>query len=111
MGVLSWVQRIKRVRERVSDLLGDNGWRWRVLRTSNAYDFRDPGAPNSSGTPNQAFFLLKGRPRRRKDTASGGERGSAREGGWRISLPSCHSEGCRPEKGGKWQVFGRIKQA
>jgi len=23
----------------------DNGWRWRVLRTSNAYNFRDPGAP------------------------------------------------------------------
>ena len=43
-GVLSWVQRIKRVRERCADLLGDNGWRWRVLRTSNAYNFRDPGA-------------------------------------------------------------------
>ena len=33
-GILSWVQRIKRVRERCADLLGDNGWRWRVLRTS-----------------------------------------------------------------------------
>jgi hypothetical protein len=41
-GVLSWVQRIKRVRERCGDLLGDNGWRWRVLRTSNAYAFTDP---------------------------------------------------------------------
>jgi hypothetical protein len=41
-GVLSWVQRVKRVRERCSDLLGDNGWRWRVLRTSNAYAFADP---------------------------------------------------------------------
>ncbi len=61
-GILSWVQRIKRVRERCSDLLGDNGWRWRVLRTSNAYSFRDPGAPDSSksenptGTRNQVFF-------------------------------------------------------
>ena len=61
-GVLSWVHRLKRVREPCPDLLGDNGWRWRVLRTSNAYDFRDPGAPNSSkanfqsGTPNQGFF-------------------------------------------------------
>jgi DNA-binding MarR family transcriptional regulator len=60
-GILSWVQRIKRVRERCSDLLGDNGWRWRVLRTSNAYNFRDPGASNPSksekptGTPNQDF--------------------------------------------------------
>jgi hypothetical protein len=26
-GILSWVQRVKRVRERCSDLLGDNGWR------------------------------------------------------------------------------------
>ena len=43
-GVLTWVQRIKRIRERVSDLLGDNGWRWRVIRTSNAYAFNDPGA-------------------------------------------------------------------
>ena len=30
-GVLSWVQRIKRVREACPDLLGANGWRWRVL--------------------------------------------------------------------------------
>jgi AraC-like DNA-binding protein len=60
-GVLSWVQRIKRVREACPDLLGDNGWRWRVQRTSNAYNFRDPGSPESSksekptGTPNQDF--------------------------------------------------------
>ena len=61
-GVLSWVQRIKRVREPRPDLLGDNGWRWRVLRTSNSYAFADPSPaadrPNSSkfekptGTPN-----------------------------------------------------------
>jgi hypothetical protein len=79
-GVLTWVQRVKRVRERCSDLLGDQGWRWRVLRTSNAYCFHDPGAadrnrPESSksdfptGTPNQeslsvlgaAFLAAKGR--------------------------------------------------
>ena len=34
-GVLTWVQRVKRVREACHDLLGDGGWRWRVLRTSN----------------------------------------------------------------------------
>jgi hypothetical protein len=61
-GVLSWVNRIKRVRERCADLLGDEGWRWRVMRTSNAYHFRDPGSPESSkanfqaGTPNQDYF-------------------------------------------------------
>jgi hypothetical protein len=32
-GIISWVNRIKRVREPCPDLLGDNGWRWRVLRT------------------------------------------------------------------------------
>jgi Helix-turn-helix domain len=59
--VLSWVQRIKRVREAYPDLLGANGWRWRVQRTSNAYNFRDPGSPDPSksekptGTPNQDF--------------------------------------------------------
>jgi Helix-turn-helix domain len=61
-GILSWVNRIKRVREPCPDLLGDNGWRWRVLRTSNAYHFRDPGEPEPSkanfqtGTANQVFF-------------------------------------------------------
>jgi AraC-like DNA-binding protein len=66
-GIMTWVQRVKRVRERCADLLGDNGWRWRVLRTSNAYAFTDPSPaadrPNSSksekptGTPNQEFPL------------------------------------------------------
>jgi Helix-turn-helix domain len=70
-GVLSWVQRIKRVRERCGDLLGDDGWRWRVLRTSNAYAFNDPSPagdqPNSSKsekpteTPNQELFSSKKR--------------------------------------------------
>jgi hypothetical protein len=27
-GVQTWVQRVKRIRERCLDLLGDNGWRW-----------------------------------------------------------------------------------
>jgi hypothetical protein len=65
-GVLSWVQRIKRVREAYPDLLGANGWRWRVQRTSNAYNFREPGSHNSSksdfqsGTPTQDFSSDKG---------------------------------------------------
>jgi AraC-like DNA-binding protein len=64
--ILSWVHRIRRVREPCPDLLGATGWRWRVLRTSNSYAFNDPspaGAQlNSSkseketGTPNQEFF-------------------------------------------------------
>jgi hypothetical protein len=67
-GVLSWVQRIKRVREACPDLLGDEGWRWRVLRTSNSYAFSDPSpaadrpnpskSENQPGTPNQVLFPL-----------------------------------------------------
>jgi hypothetical protein len=43
-GVLTWQHRITRVRERCRDLFGREGWRWRVVRTSNAYVFRDPAA-------------------------------------------------------------------
>jgi hypothetical protein len=65
-GSSHWVHRIKRVRKACPDLLGDNGWRWRVLRTSNAHAFTDssPAAdpPNSfksekpTETPNQGFI-------------------------------------------------------
>jgi hypothetical protein len=41
-GVLTWQHRITRVRERCTDLWGRAGWQWRVVRTSNAYVFRDP---------------------------------------------------------------------
>jgi hypothetical protein len=43
-GILTWQHRIARVRERCRDLWGREGWRWRVIRTSNAYVFRDPSA-------------------------------------------------------------------
>jgi Helix-turn-helix domain len=71
-GILTWVQRIKRVKEPCSDLLGEGGWRWRVLRTSNAYAFSDPSPaadwPNSSksetptGTLNQVISFDTVRP-------------------------------------------------
>jgi hypothetical protein len=80
-GILTWVQRIKRVREPCPDLLGDEGWRWRVLRTSNAYAFSDPSPaadrPNSSksetppGTPNQDISL---RNRKANGSASCGQK-------------------------------------
>jgi hypothetical protein len=41
-GVLSWVQRIKRVRVRCPDLFGADGVRVVPQRTSNAYHFNDP---------------------------------------------------------------------
>jgi AraC-like DNA-binding protein len=40
-GILSWVHRLRRVRDR--DQAGA-GWRWRLLRTSNGYRFHDPKA-------------------------------------------------------------------
>jgi hypothetical protein len=64
-GLLSWHNRIARVRERATDLLGAS-WRWRIVRTSNAYQFRDPQPgsapvdPSKSeiqtGTTNQELF-------------------------------------------------------
>jgi Helix-turn-helix domain len=94
-GILSWVHRLKRVREPCPDLLGDNGWRWRVLRTSNSYNFRDPGAPRSedepskanfqSGTPNQAFFSSL-------EAAFGGERpppAAVKEAFGRVKRKDC----------------------
>ena len=64
-GVLTWQHRITRVSEHYTDLFGRTTWRWRVIRTSNAYAFRDPqeaekaGIPsrseNRSGTPNQGI--------------------------------------------------------
>jgi hypothetical protein len=55
-----------RVRERCTDLFGRVSWRWRVIRTSNAYVFRDPkGADcrqlsskseNQPGTKNQVIL-------------------------------------------------------
>ena len=69
-GLLTWVNRIKRVRERCADLLGPGGWRWRVLRTSNAYEPMDPGAPvdrpaskseKPTGTEIQDSSLFKNR--------------------------------------------------
>ena len=49
-GVLTWVHRIARIQVRERDLFGRWASRWRVIRTSNAYVFRDPG-PRVAGVP------------------------------------------------------------
>ena len=61
--MLTWQNRIARIQVRERDLFGRWASRWRVIRTSNAYVFRDPqqrpaGVPaskseNPSGTRNQ----------------------------------------------------------
>jgi hypothetical protein len=65
-GVLTWQNRITRIPVRERDLFGQWASRWRVIRTSNAYVFRDPlqgpeGLPaskseNSAGTQNQEIL-------------------------------------------------------
>jgi len=69
-GVLTWQNRITRILVRERDLFGQWAARWQVIRTSNAYAFRDPkpqlaGVPgckseNPTGTPNQEVLTLPG---------------------------------------------------
>jgi hypothetical protein len=51
-GILTWVNRIVRIRKWGPDLFGGRAQnRWRVIRTSNAYAFVDP-KPSKSEIPN-----------------------------------------------------------
>ena len=62
-GVLTWQNRITRASVRQRDLFGHWSHRWTVIRTSNAYVFRDPQpqlagvlaakSENPTGTQNQ----------------------------------------------------------
>jgi hypothetical protein len=60
-GVLTWPNRIVRIREHCRDLFGRDGWRWRVIRTSNAYQLIDPqrrfSAAPALRTQSAAFSL------------------------------------------------------
>ncbi len=55
-GVLTWVNRLVRVRERCPDLFGANGTRWRVIRTSNGYAFHDPKGAADRGFSSKSDF-------------------------------------------------------
>jgi hypothetical protein len=67
-GVLTWAHRIARIQVRERDLFGKWASRWLVIRTSNAYVFRDPqqrpeGVPaskseNPAGTQNQEILTV-----------------------------------------------------
>ena len=52
--VLTWVNRITRIRTRELDLFGQMATRWRIIRTSNAYIFRDP-LPCAQTRPEAGF--------------------------------------------------------
>ena len=55
-GLLSWVNRIVRIRERCADLFGHMGSRVRVIRTSNGYQFNDPKGAAYRGFPSKSDF-------------------------------------------------------
>ena len=63
-GLMTWVHRLKRVREPAPGLPGVGASRVCVVRTSNGYRFNDPTPGNSkkselpSGTANQRFIPL-----------------------------------------------------
>src|SRR5215472_18211400 len=63
-GVLTWQHRITRIRERCRDLFDRDGWRWRVVRTSNAYVLIDPASKSDqrTGTPNQDVSIPSAAP-------------------------------------------------
>jgi hypothetical protein len=77
-GVLTWENRIARIQVRERDLFGRWASRWRVIRTSNAYVFRDPqqrlaGVPaseseNRMGTPVQDVSIALLAPARSPDS-------------------------------------------
>lgn len=71
-GILSWVNRITRLRVRERDLLGHWVTSWRVVRTSNAYTFRDPKVAVSGGNSSKSEFKSGPLdPSFKKETGSG----------------------------------------
>ena len=71
-GVLAWHHRIARIQVRERDLFGHWASRWRVIRTSNAYVFRDPQprlagvqaskSENPAGTQSQEIQIFTAAP-------------------------------------------------
>jgi hypothetical protein len=76
--ILTWVNRIVREQVRERDLFGKWSTSWRIIRTSNAYLFRDPlpcaegreasKSENPSGTLNQDISILKRETEAPKDS-------------------------------------------
>ena len=59
--VLTWVNRITRIRTREVNLFGQMETRWRIIRTSNAYLFRDP-LPCAENRPKSEVFSKSENP-------------------------------------------------
>ena len=92
-GVLTWQNRIVRIRERCRDLFGRVGWRWRVIRTSNAYVLIDPASKSDqrTGTPDQEDSKLLQAPA--VDPDSPLERALARFGAALVTKEGIEQDG------------------
>ena len=55
-GILTWINRIVRVRERCEDLFGHS--RVHVIRTSNGYQFNDPKSHARLGIPQNLTLIF-----------------------------------------------------
>ena len=53
-GVLTWQHRLTRIREQCRDLFGNHGWRWKIIRRSNTYQFREPEAARQAAIPRKS---------------------------------------------------------
>lgn len=58
-GLLTWCNRLVRVREVGPDLFGRAANRWRIIRTSNAYRFNDPRPAMAPCNRNPSKFDLQ----------------------------------------------------
>ena len=87
-GLLTWVNRLKRVREWAPGLPGVGATRVRVLRTSNAYAFADPGNSSKSDFPSGTsiqvpiplFASDAGAAKGLAERLTGGDVGASRRG-------------------------------
>lgn len=83
-GLMTWCNRLHRVREWTAGLPGVGATRVRVLRTSNGYRFLDPGQSSKSdlpsGTADQAFSLFLPSPARPAPRVLRGLRGGEAQG-------------------------------
>ena len=68
--VLTWVNRLIRVQYRERDLFGRMTLRSRLVRTSNAYVFRDPLPCASAGVPGRNAAVSSYRPTKEADIAN-----------------------------------------
>ncbi len=55
-GLLTWVNRLTRILEQARDLFGRMVRRWRTIRISNAYAFRDPKTPQPHPKSSKSEF-------------------------------------------------------